>query len=72
MTFYLGIILEPIARAIPSIHYTILLKKIYTFWNKKKIATVLFLDVTEALDNVFKDRLLYNLRIKKIDFRIVN
>ena len=39
---------------------------------KRKIATALLLDVTGAFDNVSKNTLLHNLRIKKIDPRIVN
>lgn len=53
-----------------ALHY--LIERIYASWNKKKIATALLLDVTRAFDNVSKDKLLHNLRIKKIDPRIVN
>lgn len=38
---------------------------------KIKIATALFLDVTRTFNNISKDRLLYNLCMKKIDPRIV-
>lgn len=48
-----------------------LIERIYAPWNKKKIATALLLDVTGAFDNVSKDRLLHNPRMKKIDPRIV-
>lgn len=53
-----------------ALHY--LMERFYEFWNKKEIATALLLNVTGAFDNVFKDRLLYNLPIKNTDFRIVN
>ncbi len=52
-----------------ALHY--ILERIYSSWNKKKIASVLLLDVTGAFDNVSKDRLLYNLCTKQIDARIV-
>lgn len=47
-------------------------ERIYSAWNKKKVASALLLDVTGAFDNVLKDRLLHNLRQKRIDSRIVN
>lgn len=52
-----------------ALHYIV--ERIYSSWNKKKIASVLLLDVTGAFDNVSKDRLLHNLRTKQIDARIV-
>ena len=52
-----------------AIHYIV--ERIYNSWNKKKIASVLLLDVTGAFDNISKDRLLYNFCTKQIDTRIV-
>lgn len=48
------------------------MKKVYTFWNKKKIATSLFVNIIETLNNVLKNRLIYNFYIKKIKLKIVN
>ena len=48
------------------------MERVYAFWNQKKITTAVFLDVTGAFNNVFKNRLLHNLRIKKMDPRIMN
>lgn len=53
-----------------ALHY--LIEKVYATWDKKKIATIFLLDVTGAFNNVFKNKLLYNLQIKKINPRIVN
>ncbi len=52
-----------------ALHYIV--ECIYSSWNKKKIASVLLLDVTGAFDNVSKDRLLHNFCTKQIDARIV-
>lgn len=51
-------------------HY--LIKSIYTFWNKRKIATAFFLDKTGEFDNIFQNWLLNNLHMKKFEPRIVN
>lgn len=51
------------------LHYIV--ERIYSLWNKKKIALVLLLNVTGAFNNVSKDRLLYNLCTKQIDAWIV-
>ena len=61
------------ARRARSTKYTLhyIVERIYSLWNKKKIASVLLLDVIGAFDNVSKDRLLHNLRTKQIDTRIV-
>ncbi len=48
-----------------------IVKRIYSSWNKRKIPSVLLLDITGAFDNVPKDRLLHNLRTKQINARIV-
>lgn len=52
-----------------ALHY--MTERIYSAWNKKKITSALLLDVTGAFDNVSKDRLLHNLRKKRINSRIV-
>ncbi len=52
-----------------ALHHIV--KHIYSSWNKKKIASVLLLDVTSAFDNVSKDRLLHNFCTKQIDAQIV-
>lgn len=41
-----------------AFHYIV--KHIYNLLNKKKIALVLLLDITDNFDNVFKNRRLYN------------
>ena len=52
-----------------ALHY--LVEKIISAWNRGKLATLLLLDVTGAFDNVSKKRLLHNLRLKRIEERIV-
>lgn len=49
-----------------------LLEKIYTAWNKDKIAFLLMMDVSMAYPNTSHQRLLHNLRKRKIDLKVVN
>jgi Reverse transcriptase (RNA-dependent DNA polymerase) len=46
-------------------------ENIYEAWNDMKIASLLLLDVSGAYDNVSHERLLYNLRKRKIDEKTV-
>ena len=48
-----------------------LVERIVAAWNKKKVVSALFLDVSGAFDNVSHTRLLHNLRKRRIDLRIV-
>lgn len=48
-----------------------LLEKIYAAWNKNEIALLLMMDVSVAYSNTSHKRLLYNLRKRKIDHKIV-
>ncbi len=49
-----------------------LLERIHQAWNRGEVATALFLDVTEAFDNVSHLRLLQNLRKRRIPTSYVN
>ena len=53
-----------------AIHH--LLEKIYAAWNKDKIASLLMMDVSAAYPNISHQRLLHNLRKRKIDRKVVN
>ena len=53
-----------------TIHY--LLKKIYVAWNENKVASLLMIDVSAAYPNISHQRLLHNLRKKKIDVKVVD
>ena len=53
-----------------AIHH--LLKKIYAAWNENKGASLLMIDVFTAYPNTFHQRLLHNLRKKRIDIKVVN
>ena len=52
-----------------ALHYMV--ERIYSAWNKGLITSTLLLDVTGAFPNVSALRLLHNLRLKRIDHRIV-
>ena len=47
------------------------LEKIYTAWNKNEIASLLMIDVSAAYPNTSHQRLLHNLRKRKIDHKVV-
>ena len=47
------------------------IKKILAVWNKGNIPSAIFLDVSEAFDNVSNKRLLHNLKKRRIDPRII-
>ena len=53
-----------------AIHH--LLEKIYAAWNEDKIASLLMMDVSAAYPNTSHQRLLHNLRKRKIDVKVVN
>jgi hypothetical protein len=48
-----------------------LLQRIHQAWAEGKIASLSLLDVSGAYDNVFKNRLLHNLRKRRIGENIV-
>ncbi|KAJ3552812.1 hypothetical protein NPX13_g11028 [Xylaria arbuscula] len=52
----------------------IIIERIYSAWNtgKGQVASLLLLDVSGAFDNVSHQRLLHNLRKRRIDEKIVN
>ncbi len=49
-----------------------LLEKIYAAWNEDKITSLLMMDVSAAYPNISNQRLLHNLRKRKIDVKVVN
>ena len=49
-----------------------LLKKICAAWNEDKIASFFMMDIFAAYPNISHQRLLHNLRKKKIDIKVVN
>ena len=53
-----------------AIHH--LLKKIYAAWNENKIASFLMMDVSAAYPNTSHQRLLHNLRKRKMDIKMVD
>jgi len=52
-----------------ALHYV--LERVYSAWSEGKISSILLLDISGAFDKVSQPRLLYNLRKKGIDDRIV-
>ncbi len=48
-----------------------LLEKVYTAWNKNEIASLLMMDVWAVYPNTSHQRLLHNLRKRKIDYKVV-
>ncbi len=49
----------------------LMLEKIHTAWRKRKVASLLMLDVSGAFDNVSHERLLHNLRKRRLPLEIV-
>jgi ribonuclease HI len=49
-----------------------LLQRIHRAWAEGKVASLLLLDVSGAYDNVCKERLLHNLRKRRVSQKIVN
>lgn len=49
-----------------------LLQRIHQAWSEGKVASLLLLDVAGAYDNVSRERLLHNLRKRRISDKIVN
>ncbi|OAQ57920.1 reverse transcriptase [Pochonia chlamydosporia 170] len=49
----------------------VLLQRIYKAWSEGKVATLLLLDVSGAYDNVSRERLLHNLRKRRVDNKMV-
>lgn len=48
-----------------------LLQRIHQAWSEGKVASLLLLDVSGAYDNVSRERLLHNLRKRRIDPKII-
>jgi len=48
-----------------------LIQRIYQAWSEGKVASLLLLDVSGAYDNVSRERLLHNLRKRRVDQKIV-
>ncbi|KAM0742770.1 hypothetical protein ACQRIT_002947 [Beauveria bassiana] len=48
-----------------------LLQRIYQAWSEGEVATLLLLDVSGAYDNVSHERLLHNLRKRRIDPKVI-
>lgn len=44
----------------------ILIKRIYVVWKRKEIITILFLNIFETFDNVFHEKLLHNLKKRRM------
>jgi ribonuclease HI len=49
-----------------------LIQQIHKAWAEGKVASLLLLDVTGAYDNVSAERLLHNLRKRRVDQKIIN
>ena len=52
-----------------ALHYII--KRIHSTWNKKKIIVIMLFDVMRAFDNIARLRLLHNLRMKRLDEKLM-
>ncbi|OAQ57795.2 reverse transcriptase [Pochonia chlamydosporia 170] len=52
-----------------AIHF--LLQRIYQAWSENKVASLLLLDVSAAYDNVSHERLIHNLRKRRVSEKIV-
>ena len=52
-----------------ALHYMV--ERIHAAWSQGKISTALLLDVMGAFENMARERLLHNLRMKRIDEKIV-
>ena len=50
----------------------LLLKRIHLMWRKRKVASLLMLDVSKAFDNVSYERLLHNIRKRGLLIEIIN
>lgn len=48
-----------------------LLQRIYQAWSEGKVASLLLLDVSDAYDNVSRERLLHNLRKRRVSDNII-
>ena len=59
-----------LASAEHAMHF--LLQRIHRAWSEGKVASLLLLDVSGAYDNVCRERLLHNLRKRRVCERIVN
>ena len=51
----------------------LIIERIYKAWNtgRKRVASLLLLDVSSAFDNISHERLLYNLRRRRVDEKLV-
>lgn len=50
----------------------VLMETIHAAWLRKKVATVLLLNIMRAFDNLFHTRLIHNLRKRRIDNNMIN
>ena len=52
-----------------ALHY--MMKHIHSTWNKKKIIVIMLLNVMKAFDNIARQKLLHNLRMKRLDEKLM-
>jgi hypothetical protein len=53
-----------------AVHF--LLQRIHQAWSENKVATLLLLDVLGAYDNVSPERLIHNLRKRRVSEKIIS
>ena len=51
------------------LHYMI--KRIHSIWNKNKINVIMFFDVMKTFDNITRQKLLYNLKMKRLNEKLI-
>ena len=52
-----------------ALHY--MMKRIHSTWNKRKIIVIMFLDVMRTFDNIARLKLLHNLRMKRLNEKLM-
>ena len=52
-----------------ALHYMI--ERIHSTWSREKIIVIMLLDVMKAFDNIARQKLLHNLRIKRLNERLM-
>ena len=52
-----------------ALHY--MMKRIHSTWSKKKIIMIMLFDVMRAFDNIARLRLLHNLKMKRLDEKLM-
>ena len=52
-----------------ALHY--MMKRIHSTWNKRKIIMIMLLNVMRTFDNITRQRLLHNLRMKRLDEKLM-